>query len=363
MAESWRRIYVGVDYTHPTRSYLYCYVLGPGVKAGTVKWQVPVAIACGPYRNERTQELIVGTNTGQVVAIGGDGTIRTEVKVGSTSHKQMFSHEKVLLSVLVPPGSETDSGGTVVALDPATYDKLWSRPLHQSLLLSTAETDGVLFYSELGGEPVAGLALDPASGEVRWQTDWVSGITYVGAQSGRFYVSTPAGMIMAYQARTGQVLWSTQMHPSPVVGDWVLAVGDTVFVATNDGAVHAFATADGSWRWTNEQANVTSDEIRYSGQPQNPDESSIVFGTTSGVQNAIRALDASTGSERWTTVVPGELTEGAVIFAGGTRFFGHGTFGSWLDGVFHFVDVASGELTFQLDFPGAELAGFQERIV
>jgi len=152
-----------------------------------------------------------------------------------------------------------------------------------------------------------------------------SGATNVGSGheapaiiNGRYmFVATPRNQVIAFDAKTGHVLWrhrreipegfSTLHMTNRGVALW----GDKVYVAAIDCALLALDAKTGKqiWEsevcdWQNDSAYITSAPLVVKGK--------VIVGPSGGefgVRGYIKAFDAETGKEEWTTYsvpAPGE---------------------------------------------------------
>ncbi|MDX3522208.1 serine/threonine-protein kinase [Streptomyces scabiei] len=173
--------------------------------------------------------------------------------------------------------------GLVSALDPADGSVLWRHPVDESGALGTSEPPVVSggLVQVLTDENRRALALDPGTGEVRWERD-------VSAYGGRHYA------------------------------------GGTLLLTAADGTVTGVDTATGDTRWSG----------RIPGQPEayftsfDGDRSAYlayVTGEGAGARTRITAVDPASGDVRWDTRLKGRLewagaADGAVFLTsiGGT---------------------------------------------
>jgi len=103
--------------------------------------------------------------------------------------------------------------------------------------------------------------------------------------------------------------------------------GGTVYIGSDDGTVEALDAATGSLRWT-----YTTGSYDVSGP-------AVAGGTVyvGGDDGTVHALDAATGRLRWTHATA-DATEGSPAVAGGTVYVGGD------DGMVHALDAATGRL-------------------
>jgi outer membrane protein assembly factor BamB len=92
------------------------------------------------------------------------------------------------------------------------------------------------------------FALDPASGEIEWESEELDGMIFapVGAVPGVAFVGTDQGQLLALDTRSGEELWSheaparTGCGPSIVDGRVLWGYGFTLFEGPGDGGIISF---------------------------------------------------------------------------------------------------------------------------
>lgn len=131
-----------------------------------------------------------------------------------------------------------------------------------------------------------------------------------------------------------QLVWQFQadaaIRSSPAV------VGDSVFIASTDGVVHALDFATGAERWRHELGAEVG-----AASPLAID-ASIVVADQAG---SVHALDPETGTERWLTATGGPIA-GAAALSGGRVVVATET------GLALALDPASGSVDWQVPLPG-----------
>ncbi|MFB6195124.1 MAG: PQQ-binding-like beta-propeller repeat protein [Haloplanus sp.] len=179
---------------------------------------------------------------------GLDRRLRTgPERVWSAGPADGFPRAPAVADGRVVLGTHAEGGGTVVAYDADTGDRLWApRPLGRDV--STPALVGDRGYAAVGADdPRAGLvvALDLATGTTLWrdEVEWrarspvVGGDTLVVAGEARPGGERSAGRVRAYDAPTGDVLWTHTFDALP--GGLALA-GDRVLV-TAGASLYALA--------------------------------------------------------------------------------------------------------------------------
>jgi outer membrane protein assembly factor BamB len=114
---------------------------------------------------------------------------------------------------------------------------------------------------------------------------------FAGATSGggRVYVGSSAGVLWAFDAKTGLPQWKKKMG-APISGQpRYVESNDTVYLGSDDGALHALDAASGTERW------VYHTRAPIASQPVYADDT--VYFTTG--ENRIYALNAGDGKWKW----------------------------------------------------------------
>jgi len=146
--------------------------------------------------------------------------------------------------------ADGSNAGVFEVLDAHTGAVVWSRfvvpgsAVHG--LIASPAFDGVLLYVASASEPTGVSALDPASGQYRWQQLTqlpVYAAPAVGRDvlvfgTGDVFGDSHSGRLIALSTRDGSQVWSVDMKSSvfssPAIGGDIVLVGDT------QGAITAF---------------------------------------------------------------------------------------------------------------------------
>ena len=128
-----------------------------------------------------------------------------------------------------------EDGNTVLALDAATGQKLWARPVRKSPIAPARNLvvwHGRVYVSETDSV----LALDARDGHTIWNVHPESqAVVYASADNGAFYTGQrDVPIVSAFDLASGKALWKTNIgsgwtFPGHVTGTAVS--GDTVYVA------------------------------------------------------------------------------------------------------------------------------------
>ncbi|MCP2328366.1 subtilisin family serine protease [Hamadaea flava] len=189
--------------------------------------------------------------------------------------------------------------GRLTARDVATGRQLWAFQTGQALRGSPAVADGLVFT---GGGLSGGIyALDIATGKVRWQVPTPDRLTVYTAPSvvnGVLYAATGptqgrADTVFALDAATGRQLWATDVGTSvfagPAVGNGLVIVGNA-----DDGQLIALDAATGTRKWT-----YTRTGDYFIGGASIVGGTVYVTTTDGNSGGSMLALDAASGALRW----------------------------------------------------------------
>lgn len=204
--------------------------------------------------------------------------------------------------------------GIVSAWDTATGKQLWTKDFSQTvdtskLFCGTAASPLLLeglVVIQVGSDVHGGqiLALDPATGEQRWQ--WRgAGPGYaspVVIESGGVsqLVAMTNGSIIGLNAKNGTELWSApfpdEWHENIVTPTWT---GTHLIVSGPRQGTHGFALAQVNGKWQATEAWKNADVAMYMSSPVFGD--GLIYGLSEKRKGQFVALDAKTGAVRWIT--------------------------------------------------------------
>ena len=183
--------------------------------------------------------------------------------------------------------------------------------LDQAWKVETGDTAGHLFHPQAEGDDVfaAGgsrvMRIAVANGQTVWNTD--AGVKLsagAGAGQGLVLAGSGKGDLLALDRASGAVRWKVALS-SEVTGQ-LLAVADMVIVRTGDGRVHGLAVADGSRKWLYSR-NLPALSLRGSGGMVVRDD--VLYAGFPG--GKLVALNAANGAQLWeaTVALPRGATE------------------------------------------------------
>lgn len=183
--------------------------------------------------------------------------------------------------------------------------------LSEAWKAEVGDTGGYLFRPQAegddvfaaGGNRVARIAV--ANGNTVWKTDAGTKLSAgAGAGQGLVLAGGSKGGLLALDRASGQVRWKTALS-SEVTGQ-VLVVGDNVIARTGDGRVQALAVNDGSRKWLYTR-NLPALSLRGSGGMAVRDD--VLYAGFPG--GKLVALNVANGAQLWeaTVALPHGATE------------------------------------------------------
>ncbi|MFC3956843.1 Ig-like domain-containing protein [Halovivax cerinus] len=247
------------------------------------------------------------TVVGDTIFVGGrdSGGDRAVLAVNATDGSLRWEHATISSNgVEVPP---VYAGGYLYALaaddrlyqlNATTGERLWTFDAGDDSGLTVV--DDVVFVAGESGTDDAVFALNATTREVLWTFTRSSsgyGLSKPAVENGTVYVTHDSQATYAIDVASGETVWSvpiagasSRLH-SPVVADGVVYVDDTTYSST-DANVYALDPSDGHTIWS-APANVDG----YTGSSPALANDTLYF-TADG---SLRAVDATTGTDRWST--------------------------------------------------------------
>jgi outer membrane protein assembly factor BamB len=243
-----------------------------------------------------------------------DATTGGELWKFSTAHIQSITAPTVRDGV-VYLGTDSESE-SVVALDVKTGDRLWTRAGKQIGAVYGTPTlgeNGDRLY--VGTMQARIFALDPKTGETRWQKDVFGPIeNTLAVRSPLVVATTSTGEVYAFK-KNGEAVWRRQFSGGsgsstpPTLSDrWV-------FVGCNNNCIYCLDPVSGSVRW-----NTHIDRL-YRGGFVTTD--SAVYAVSGG---SIVSIDGRNGDTQWsigqgTSVSCTPMIVNDTLYTGGPRVF------------------------------------------
>jgi len=190
--------------------------------------------------------------------------------------------------------------------------------------------DPALQSPEYGGGPartrhVPGVSAGPPDGPPAWTFESRTLIEFPPAvDKGLAVVGVNSGRVYGLNAETGRIIWARRQK-GPIASSPAIT-GDTVLVASMDGALTAYTRAHGTplWRFSTDGSPVESSPLVVDGR--------AYIGTWSG---RLHAVDVETGLRQWSYQAPDDI-KGSAALAGGLIVVGD------YSGNVHALDPATG---------------------
>ncbi|MEW6206825.1 MAG: PQQ-binding-like beta-propeller repeat protein [Acidobacteriota bacterium] len=200
------------------------------------------------------------------------------------------------------------AGGQMLCLNRETGDLLWSSELGGIISAPPVAGEKALFVAARklgadGADAGASLrAMDKATGLTLWARDYPRPFASMTVAKERIYAGCDDGALYALSP-VGEAVWKAQTQDR--VRGLPLAVGQTVYFGSDDGALRAIEAESGREAWKFQTG------AKISGQPA-IDDRSIYFGSGDGF---VYAIDLATRKLRWRSRT-GAAIEAAVALAG-----------------------------------------------
>jgi outer membrane protein assembly factor BamB len=238
--------------------------------------------------------------------------------------------------------------GLLVALDPATGRVRWRYDSHRCAWAAPAAWGGLVFQTFLlrppaclaggagGGELVA---FDARSGAVRWRRALAATESSPLAAGGLVWVADWSGAVSAFDARTGRRRWRTTLDGA-VKSSPALA-GGRLLVGTYGGHLHALDPWTGAELW---RASVRRRLLRGGRFYSTPAvaHARVYVGATDG---GVYAYGLRSGEVRWS------FSTGGYVYGSPAVWHGLVLVGSY-DGNFYALDAATGRERWHFDAGG-----------
>ena len=231
---------------------------GTGPQAASVKWSVPLPAGDSSPAISADHLVWVGTADGDVIAIGGDGTVQGALRTGgpvrssparSASGLTVIGGSDGTLYAVerapAPPDAGADGGdGGDGGFPPARA--IWSRAVGPMASSPAIGSDGTIYVGTTAGKLVA-VAADGSTTKWSATTNDTLGSSPCIAADGTIYVGSSDRKLYAI-APDGAVKWSFETGGA-IVGSPVVGGDETIYVGSGDAKLYALSP-DGKARWT-----------------------------------------------------------------------------------------------------------------
>ncbi|MEO3826554.1 PQQ-binding-like beta-propeller repeat protein [Actinomadura sp. B10D3] len=352
------------------------------VATGRRLWSVPFAPSLGTLR--------------QVAVTGSIVLVRTEGALQAREHRTgrpIWRHDRpttnlgkpMVLGVggLVLDITENESGTeftppfAVEAYEPRGGRLRWSTTVQPRVWTPkpTIYAEGTLFGAAVTSAPGAGqtaflYAVDAATGRQRWwralkrDLEQTPAMTLAHAR-GSVFVSLDGGLLIAVDASTGAIRWSTRVDLDgrggrpPQGADVPVTAGTTVYLCCADGALRAFDMRDGRRRWEFAMDEEPSSMKSVPARPRPIVTGDLVYVTSlgtaaTGFKGAMHVLGADDGKPRWRR--PAYNSHGGPLMGRGVLYLSDGASVTA-------YDAATGNVRLRLDRRALDQAGSRTEMV
>jgi outer membrane protein assembly factor BamB len=263
-----------------------------GAADGTVLWRFETLgfVQCAPLYDPGEDVVYFGSNDGALYKVAA----RTGRLMWRFMTNAEVSRRPLLSGGLLYVANAND---TILALDPATGEMRWHQHRTPAMGMEVAGYAGITLYRDKlysGFSDGTVLAFDPRTGAERWQ---------------------PVDLAAEVEATTGEAPRYLDVDTTPVPD--TLHAGPVVFVGSYSGGVFALDADTGTQIWSNPGVLGVSELVLWS-QPEGdspPTPARKLLLAASGT-SGLWALDPENGAEVWRRSLPSGGVSAPVPFAG-----------------------------------------------
>ncbi len=231
--------------------------------------------------------------------------------------------------------------GTLWAVSTVTHALIWSAQTFSNTYFTPTISGGVVY---LGWENGDFIAYDAKTGDVLWTATLSGGGTAQGSASvsgGLVYVGGTDGYLYAYDASTGVPVWRADGSPAgttALIKSTPAVFGDTVFVSTGgltptmDSWMFAFDASTGALVWSHPLADYSTSSPAVA--------NGVVY--VGSYSHQLFAFDIDTGEKLWdsgTTAMGGGIPSSPAVVGGWVYV------GSLDGGLYAFTDLPGRPIT------------------
>jgi len=207
--------------------------------------------------------------------------------------------------------------GVVVALDPATGNRIWEKSLGVPVRTAPTAADGRVFITTVNNEV---YSLNQQDGEIAWKFQGVAetagllSSTSPAVSGGMVVVPYTSGELVVFSAGDGSPRWSDSLtkagalsslaNMNDIAGRPVIE-GDTVFAVSHAGRLAAFSLKTGERIWGQDISSTQTPWVA----------GNYLFLVNE--QGVLMALSRKDGKIRWVRPMSGEAQWSGPVLAGG----------------------------------------------
>jgi len=261
-----------------------------GAADGTVLWRFETLgfVQCAPLYDPEEDVVYFGSNDGALYKVAA--------KTGRLMWRFMtnaeVSRRPLLSGGLLYVANAND---TLLALDPATGEMRWHQHRTPAMGMEVAGYAGITLYRDKlysGFSDGTVLAFDPRTGAERWQ---------------------PVDLAAEVEATTGEAPRYLDVDTTPVPD--TLHAGPVVFVGSYSGGVFALDADTGTQVWSNPGVLGVHELVLWS-QPESETTPARRLLLAASGTSGLWALDPENGAEQWRRSLPSGGVSAPVPFAG-----------------------------------------------
>jgi outer membrane protein assembly factor BamB len=262
-------------------------------KTGKVRWRREVATrnASSPAYHDGTLYLS-NLEPGQVLALNAkNGRPRWKRELpGRTESSPVVVGDRLIT------GCEC---GTLFAFDKETGKTLWETDLPGEVKAAPAVSEGVAYVGDYSG---VFSAVNVRDGSIKWQSDSLGGsfgqagdfYSTAAVAFGRVYVASKDGRVYSFEKDTGNLAWAQtiggELYAGIVAADTPKTQPTVYLGSYTNGGFHALDARTGSERWSTDAGGPVIGAASVVGE-------TVYFANLD--ETVTRALDARTGNEVW----------------------------------------------------------------
>jgi outer membrane protein assembly factor BamB len=277
--------------------------------------------------------LYIGSDDFKVYALNAT----TGTKIWSYATGGAVRSSPAVVGGVVYVGSDDDK---VYALNASTGTKIWSYTTGGDISDSSPlVVNGAVYVGALDGYF---YAINTSNGTLKWSVNTWNVRESAAYYNGTIYVGSDHSMLFALDANTGDTQWTATLggmvRCTPSVSNGV------VYVGADDYKVRAYNATSGTRLWTSQTFSGLG--IVRSAPAVWNNTVYIDTGETSPMSSHLYALDATTGSTKWSTEMADYSTSSPAV-ANGVVYTGS------FDHQIHTFDAVTGEKLWASGFTGA----------
>jgi outer membrane protein assembly factor BamB len=223
-------------------------IYGIGVTDATERWRIDERPASAPVIADDTVYIrLAGRDGATLLAVGLNGTERFRLDADGGPKRFGYAPRPAVaddqLFVPVLGAGDGEDRSAVMSVDVTSQSENWRRTVDERVTAAPVVSGGTVYVGSTSGTL---YALNAATGAEQWTYSTGKGIRAAPAVAGEMvYTADPLNGLHAVDAETGEREWHVEASPggmSPAVTDETVVVGGDVVLALD--------AATGTERWT-----------------------------------------------------------------------------------------------------------------